>query len=413
METAVETFRTSYNTTNLPADGAALYTNIAVSYSGSTVTSDYSVSVARRNAPAGSPMAPYPIHYTISAVGRLVPSNTTVRVASATLTQTVSVTPRTLANYALLYDTFPSTLSFSPFFKLAGRLAINDPAGVVVTPTTRVNGDFYTAGAISGGPAIVSGNISQSGGQIPFPTSVSSFTAATGPYSFSGPTRIIFLADGTVTFFNPGISGGTKTVPLPANGMITVTGGTGNGDVVVEGTINGRVTVTAQNDILINGNLRYADQSSGSFDALALVAQGDVIIPEYKFSSTNPPGAFSAIYDGSAITGVAGPTFGTTPIPLSGENLYIDATLVSLSGSSNGVVNPNGRPPAAFRLYGNTIGKKAVQTIRTSGADQVNGLNLEIKENKKLDLIPPPGFPQDTKIMLIFFTFREVRSILQ
>ena len=415
MESAVNLFRNSYNTTNLPGDGATLYNNIAVSYTGSTVTSNYSVSVARRNSPVGSPMAPYPIHYTISAIGRLVPANSTARVASATLTQTVSVSPRTLAHYALFLDTFPFTLFDYPYFRLTGRFAVNEPAGVAVTPDFRVNGDLYAAGALSGGPAIVSGSTTQNGGQIPFPTSVLSFTAASAAYTFNGPTRIIFLADGNVTFFNAAIAGGTKTVPMPTDGMISVQGGTGNGDIVVEGTIKGRATVTASSDILINGNLRYANQASGSWDTLALVAQGDIIVPKYQYATTNPPSAFSAIYnwDGTVVTGITGGSFGSTQLPPSGENLYIDATLVSLTGSSNGIVDPLGRPPATLNLYGNTIAKKVVQFDRISGGVQVNGLNLAINENKKLDLIPPPGFPQDTKIISTFFTFREVRNLLQ
>src|SRR5687767_13332089 len=165
MERAIDTFRSSYNTTNLPADGAALYISTPVSYTGSTVTSNYSVSVARRNAPGTSPMLPYPIHYTITSIGSLVPGNVNARNSSATLTQTVSVSPRTLANYALFYDTFSSTLAFSNFFKLTGRLAVND--NVTVSTSTTVNGDFYAAGSISGGPPVVSGNITQNGGQIP------------------------------------------------------------------------------------------------------------------------------------------------------------------------------------------------------------------------------------------------------
>ena len=415
MERATDAFRTSYTTANLPGDGAALYTDTAVSYSGSTVTSNYSVSVARRNAPASSPMAPYPIHYTITSIGRLVPANTAARVSSATLTQTVSVSPRTLANFALFYDRLASTLAFSNFFRLTGSLAVNDPAGVTVTAGTRVNGDFYAAGAILSAPPIVSGDITQNGGQIPFPTTVSSFASATASYTFNGPTRIIFLPDGNVTFYNSGIAGGTKTVALPPDGMISVTGGTGNGDVVVEGTINGRATVTATSDILINGNLRYANQTSGSWDALALVAEGDIIVPPFQYDSGNPPASFSANYSaaGDYITSVSGRALSSTPIPPTGQNLYIDATLVSLTGSSNGVVDPLNRPVGSFNLYGNSIAKKRIATIRTSGGLHVNGLTMHINENKKLDLIPPPGFPQDTKIISRFFIFREVRNILQ
>jgi hypothetical protein len=54
-------------------------------------------------------------------------------------------------------------------------------------------------------------------------------------------------------------------------------------------------------------------------------------------------------------------------------------------------------------LYGNTIGKRAAQTIRVVSGSHVAGLTLQITENKKLDLLPPPGFPFDNKLLPTFF----------
>ena len=169
LERAIDGFRTDYSISNLPSDGGVIFNEVDVSYSGSTVTADYTVSVARRDSVAISPIYPYPIFYTITSVGRQVPANSTARVSNVTLSQTLSVTPRSLANYALFYDIFPYTLSFSPFFKLSGRLAVNDLGGVNVSTSTTVNGDFYSAGAINGGPPNVSGNIVENGGQIRLP----------------------------------------------------------------------------------------------------------------------------------------------------------------------------------------------------------------------------------------------------
>jgi hypothetical protein len=410
MERAIDGFRTSYTTASLPADGAVIFNQTPVSYSGSTVTADYTVSLLRRDSPAGSFIYPYPIHYTISSVGRLVPANSGARPSSVTLTQTVSVSPRSLANYALFYDQFSSTLSFSPWFRLAGRLAVNEAGGVNVSTTTTVNGDFYAAGNINGGPPIVSGNIVENGGQIPFPTTVTPFSSgADASYRFNGTTRMIFMSDGTVSIYNANITGGFKNVPLPANGQIAVTG-----DLIVEGTVKGRVTATATDDILINGNIRYADQSAGSWDTLALVANDAVVIPKFQYTATYNPTSFEPVWSGTtSITSISGGTFGSNPIPPTGPDLYVDATLVSLTTTSNGVVDPNNRPPGKFHVYGNTIGKRAVQTLRSSGGAHVNGLSLQITENKKLDLLPPPGFPFDNKVLPTFFTFREVRTALQ
>ena len=411
LERAIDGFRTDYTTTNLPADGGLLFDKVAVSYPGSTVTADYTVSVARRDSVNLSPIYPYPVFYTITSVGRQVPANSTARVSSVTLSQTLAATPRTLANYALFYDIFPYTLSFSPFFKLSGRLAVNDLGGVNVSTSTTVNGDFYAAGAINGGPPNVSGNIIENGGQISFPSTVSPFAAGADPfYTFDGTTRLIFNSDATVTIYNNDLSGGVWTGPLPANGIISV-----DGDVIAEGTVSGRVTVAATDDILINGHIRYADQTPSSWDTLALVAQGTVVIPEYKYTETFDPDGFEPTFNGSGtrLTGVTGGTFGSTAIPEGGSDLYVDATLVSLTSNSNGIVQPRTRPPGFFYIYGNTIGKKAVATIKVSGGAHVAGLSLQITENKKLDLLPPPGFPFDNKVLPTFFAFREVRSSLQ
>ena len=411
LERAIDGFRTDYTTTNLPADGGLLFDEVAVSYPGSTVTSDYTVSVARRDSINLSPIYPYPVFYTITSVGRQVPANSTARVSSVTLSQTLSATPRTLANYALFYDVFPYTLSFSPFFKLSGRLAVNDLGGVNVSTSTTVNGDFYSAGAINGGPPNVSGNIVENGGQISFPSTVAPFAAGADPfYTVAGTTRLIFNSDATVTIYNNDLSGGAWTGPLPANGIISV-----DGDVIAEGTVSGRVTVAATDDILINGHIRYADQTPSSWDTLALVAQGTVVIPEYKYTDTYDPAAFEPTFNGSGtrLTGVTGGEFGSTEIPEGGADLYVDATLVSLTSNSNGIVQPTTRPPGFFYIYGNTIGKKAVATIKVSGGAHVAGLSLQITENKKLDLLPPPGFPFDNKVLPTFFAFREVRSSLQ
>ena len=240
---------------------------------------------------------------------------------------------------------------------------------------------------------------------------MSPFAAGADPfYSFAGTARLIFNSDATVTIYNNDLTGGVWTGPLPANGIISV-----DGDVIAEGTVSGRVTVAATDDILINGHIRYADQTPSSWDTLALVAQGTVVVPEYKYTETFDPDGFEPTFNGSGtiLTGVTGGTFGSTEIPEGGSDLYVDATLVSLTSNSNGIVQPRTRPPGFFRLYGNTIGKKAVATIKVSGGNLVAGLSLQITENKKLDLLPPPGFPFDNKVLPTFFSFREVRKSLQ
>jgi hypothetical protein len=410
LERGIDAFRSTYSVSTLPADGNVLFNQTRVTYPNSSQIADYTVSISRRDAPVGSSQYPYPIFYTITSVGRYVPANTQVTASSVTLQQTLSVTPQTLANYTLFYDTFDYDLAFQSTFRLSGRLAVNDTGGVNTYSSTTINGDLYCAGAINRsspyGVPIVSGNIVENGGRLDFPSTVDPFSSgATRDYQLSGTTRLIFQSDGTVIVHNNALSGSPRTMSLPSNGIISV-----DGDAIVEGTVNGRVTVTATGDALMNGDVRYANQTAASTDTLAVVAQGDVIEPQYAY--TGVTGASLTDFTTGWNNGhwqadsISGGTWGTK-LP---ADMHLDATLVSISGSSPCVINPSGRDPGNLYIYGNSIAKIASVTVYMSGNTIARGLNEIYNENKKLDMNPPPGFPQSTRILPTFFTFREVRN---
>jgi hypothetical protein len=403
----------------LPADKATLFIQQPIQCEGLNLNlaGDYTVTLARRDSPASSPIAPYPIFYTITSVGRFVSSNPTVQPLSVTLTQTVALSPQTLANWTLFYDTFGFDLAFQSTFTLAGRLAVNDQGGVTVWDGTTVNGDFYCAGPIRGNPT-VSGNITQNGGQIDYPNSVAAFSSGATPgYQFDGTTRLIFQSDGTIIVHNNALAGSPVTMNVPPNGIIAV-----NGDVVVEGTVHGRCTVTATENALINGGVQYSDHSPSSTDTLAVVAQQDVIEPEYYYTGVTGPtlqefaAAWNWPWEADGITGgtwgsqirISNPTGNQLP-----GDFHIDGTFVSLKGNSPAVIDPGGRPPGNFYVYGNNISFGASVTVYMNGDSIAHGLNEMYTQNKKLDLLPPPGFPLSTKLLPTFFAFREVRTFLQ
>jgi hypothetical protein len=212
---------------------------------------------------------------------------------------------------------------------------------------------------------------------------------------------MIFNADGTVRVYNSGIPGGTQVYSMPPNGLMAVTGG----DVVVEGTVKGRVTVTGDDDILINGDVRYADQSTGSWDTLALVAQSDIIIPTNYYTGTSSLPSFEPSWNGSrtVAASITGGVWGAANT----SDVRIDATMVALSGSSPSVINPNNRLLRQLYIYGNSIGKIASATINSA---LTRGLNENYTHNTKLDILPPPGFQQLQPLTPTFMTFREVRT---
>lgn len=404
MERAINAFRATYTVNNLPADGATIFDHVQVSYAGNTQVSDYTITVSRRD--STGEMAPFPIFYTLNCLGRQVPANNTIQPATVTLQQSLSVTPRNLANWTLFYDEIDGGLSFQSTFKLKGSLAINDLRGVNVYAGTKIDGDFYSAGAINRhapyAVPTVSGNLQENAGKIPFPQTVDPFSNdAADPYKLNGTTRLIFSSDGNVVVWN---SGHSQIYPIPPNGIIAVTGG----DVIVEGTVKGRVTVTGTDDIVVNGNVQYSDHSPGSKDTLALVAQNDVIIPTKYYTGTNNLSDVKATWNGShsVASGITGGTWGNNLA----NDVYIDATLVALQGSSPAVINPTGRPAGQLYIFGNSIAKIASATVRMSGDTVANGLNENYKENTRLNVFPPAGFQPEQQLRPTFFSFRELRT---
>ena len=424
LEQGINGFRTNYTTGNLPADGTVVFNQQPVSYPGLNQNGDYTVTLARRDSPASSsPIAPYPVFYTITSAGRFLPSNPNVQPSSVTLTQTLAVSPQTLANWTLFYNTFAFDLAFQSTFTLAGRLCVNDPHGVNVYLGTTINGDFYSAGPINRNPPYglptVSGNITENGGQISFPQTITPFSSgATNAYTFNDTTRLIFQSNGTVIVHNNNLAGSPVTMNLPANGIIAV-----NGDAVVEGTVHGRCTVTATGSALINGGIQYSDHSPSSTDTLAVVAQLDVLEPEYQYTGVTGSTlqGFAAVWNGGhwEADSVTGGTWGAQNVisnPTGNQlrgDFHVDGTLISLTGSSPTVINPVGRPAGNFYVYGNSIANIASVTVYMNGNSIASGLNEMYSQNKKLDLLPPPGFPLSTQVLATFFAFREVRTLTQ
>ena len=122
---------------------------------------------------------------------------------------------------------------------------------------------------------------------------------------YNGPTRIVLNSSGTMTVTSPFTTSSTyapcvgTNVALPTNGVIyvqnapstqtaTCTGsqnrlgypisgdvtsyGCRDGDVFVSGTLRGRLTIAAENNIVIVANTTYQTTGASSTDMLGLVA---------------------------------------------------------------------------------------------------------------------------------------------
>lgn len=223
---------------------------------------------------------------------------------------------------------------------------------------------------------------------------------------YVGATYIRFHSNGSATIRSartddPSSSkcpiNGTMT-SLPSNGVIYVRGArptetclssnphpyttTGDitpydrcaGDVYVEGTLRGRVTVAAENNIIISNNIAYqGGRGSGSTDMLGLVANNFVEI-------MHPVNSF-----GSDIRYLSGNQRFESP--------RIDAAILSVEHSFR--VQNHNRGSAfsnSIDLFG-TIAQLYRGPVGTfSGSSVVTGYEKDYKYDPRLEFISPPHF---------------------
>jgi hypothetical protein len=139
---------------------------------------------------------------------------------------------------------------------------------------------------------------------------------------YTGPTTIVLHNTGNVGFMDVtspathplnnntvnGSCGPGNNLSLPSNGVVYVqsvpsssgdpnyspcTGAACNGDASVSGTLAGQLTIGAQNDIIIKGNLLYHQYPTGT-DVLGLIANNDVdIYHPVTSGGVNNPGSLT------------------------------------------------------------------------------------------------------------------------
>lgn len=198
----------------------------------------------------------------------------------------------------------------NPTFNGATTTSWNDPAN----KRYRVN-----SGCPGSTPVFANAGDPKLAPKLDVPPSNSSIKSWTDPLLgntgclYTGPTKITFNSTGTMTVTSPFTKSSncaTGTVPLPSNGVIYVQNvpsvpsdpnytagcpvGSGNplgypiatditsygcrdGDVFVSGTLQGQVTIAAENNINVIWNLTYQGGLSGT-DLLGLIANNYVQI---------------------------------------------------------------------------------------------------------------------------------------
>ncbi|RZS89417.1 hypothetical protein EV189_1180 [Motilibacter rhizosphaerae] len=234
---------------------------------------------------------------------------------------------------------------------------------------------------------------------------------------YTGPTKLAFNADGSVSVTSPGssdasvlnsgcgsasalASGGTATA-RPANGVIYVRGITSggcsstqlgytltaaesclDGNAFVSGSVSGHFTVGAQKDVDIVGNTTYAGgTSSSSTDSLGLIGNGFV---QVYHPVTDSDG------DGVYTNDV------TYSLPSGGAGIEVDAALLSVQGSIT-VQNYNKGPAlGTLRLVGALAQKFRGPVASTSSGSTVSGFVKDYRYDSRLVTQPPPFFLDPT-----------------
>jgi hypothetical protein len=97
--------------------------------------------------------------------------------------------------------------------------------------------------------------------------------------SLTGNTTVTLVSDGTMNVTNAAMNWNAKNMAIPANGAFYVN----NGDVTVQGTLKGQLTIATNQNLWISGNIRYNTDprtDSTSTDLLGLVANTSVTVKQ-------------------------------------------------------------------------------------------------------------------------------------
>jgi Tfp pilus assembly protein PilX len=268
---------------------------------------------------------------------------------------------------------------------------------------------------------------------------------------YTGPTRIHFNTAGTMTVtspysltLNPGCGTApitsAQTIAVPNNNVIVVqnvpstqaspsasasncnNGGiyqtaigypqTGdynitygsyncrNGNVFVDGDLAGRVTIAADNNVVIVDNLTYAGGAGGT-DALGLVANNAVELyhPITCTQTGNQAGSFGC----TAGSNMARPN-GTT-----WSNPVVNAAMLSLLHSF-GVQNYQvGNSLGNLRVFG-AISQKFRGAVGTFGQNGSTGYLKDYNYDNRLRYAPPPFYLDPIQSSYARYTFGEVQG---
>jgi hypothetical protein len=183
--------------------------------------------------------------------------------------------------------------------------------------------------------------------------------SSSGGIRLQGNTTVVLNSDGTMNVTNSKKKWSNKNMPLPANGALFVDSGT----LTISGTLNGRLTAGATNDVIVPNTLVYATDpraNPSSTDTLGLISEQDVVI---SHSAPN--------------------------------NMEVDGSIMALNTSfmlDSWWVGP---PKGTLTVYGGIIQDERgpVGTFNGFNGQKVSGYSKSYTYDSRLLNNPPPFFP--------------------
>jgi hypothetical protein len=190
--------------------------------------------------------------------------------------------------------------------------------------------------------------------------------STSGGMRLYGDTYVVLNSNGTMNVTNVNAGYSNSNMALPANGALFVENRIVSrrlveyGNVTVMGTLNGRLSIGANNNINISGNVTYNNPASA--DMLGLIAEGNLIVNQS-----------------------ACPTNGNLTIQASmmamSESFYLENWTTSMKGTLNilgGIIQKERGPVGTFNINDNR---------RTSG------FSKNYVYDERLRATPPPFYP--------------------
>lgn len=183
--------------------------------------------------------------------------------------------------------------------------------------------------------------------------------ASAGGLALSGNSTVVLNSNGTMNVTNSAKGWTNRNMALPGNGALFVT----NGNLIISGTLNGRMTVGTNRDVVVPSSLVYADDprvNPNSDDVLGIISERNALIDD-----------------------------------VAPNDVEIDGVIMALNTSfmrENYAVGP---PKGTLTVYGGIIQDQRgpVGTFNGATGQKLSGYSKDYSYDPRLLSSPPPYMP--------------------